>query len=122
GWDPQTGGSYTGGFVWYADVVAAGTANSNGRDILYVDTYPSLRNGQTEGIEATAAHEYQHLIHVAYDPGEQTFVNEGLSEWAEVANGYFTREITYLGEASEHNTALFTWRRDDGNLVLNDYQ
>ena len=123
GWDGS--GGYIGGFVWHADVVAANPGHSshqysNARDILYVDTYPGLRNGRTEGIESTAAHEYQHLIHLAYDTGEETFVNEGLSEWASIANGYFDRGVTYLSSASEHNTALFDWR--DGDLVLNDYE
>jgi hypothetical protein len=38
--------------------------------------------------EGTFAHEYQHLIHNDYDPGEETWINEGMSDFAEAINGY----------------------------------
>ncbi|ARA93673.1 hypothetical protein AWN76_011195 [Rhodothermaceae bacterium RA] len=118
----SAGEGYVAGFVDPLDLSSAG----NNRDVLYLDTRPGLvdddgnRRG-TAGIEATAAHEYQHLIRLAYDRDETTFVDEGLSEWAELLNGYPGRSITYLGEAARYNVALFRWS-SDGSEVLDDYQ
>ncbi len=38
--------------------------------------------------EGVFAHEYQHLIHSDYDPDEVNWVNEGLSDLAEILTGY----------------------------------
>lgn len=38
--------------------------------------------------EGTLAHEYQHLIHEDYDSDELNWVNEGMSDFAEILNGY----------------------------------
>ncbi len=81
----------------------------NNRDIIYIDTNPGFSRG-TDKVAQTLAHEYQHLIHAEYDISEETFVNEGQSEWAEVMNGYDGRNIGYLNDVSEHATDLYTWR------------
>ena len=39
-------------------------------------------------IESTFAHEYQHLLEYYEDPAELSWVNEGLSMWAETLSGY----------------------------------
>ena len=38
--------------------------------------------------EGTFAHEYQHLLHADQNPGEENWVNEGLSDWTEWLVGY----------------------------------
>jgi hypothetical protein len=38
--------------------------------------------------EGTFAHEYQHLLHGDQNPGEESWVNEGLSDWTEYLVGY----------------------------------
>lgn len=38
--------------------------------------------------EGTFAHEYQHLLHADQNPGEESWVNEGLSDWTEWLVGY----------------------------------
>ena len=38
--------------------------------------------------EATFAHEYQHLLEYYEDPNETTWMNEGLSDWAQTLTGY----------------------------------
>lgn len=40
--------------------------------------------------EGVFAHEYQHLIHNDYDPDELNWVNEGMSDFAEILTGYST--------------------------------
>ncbi|NOX38727.1 MAG: hypothetical protein GXO78_14450 [Calditrichaeota bacterium] len=66
-------------------------ATSNKRDLLYLDAYPGIYfNDQrsTDKVLSTTAHELQHLIHYHYDPDEETWVNEGLSELAGIYCGY----------------------------------
>ena len=46
------------------------------------------RNGHPLLIEATLAHEYQHLLERYQDPREVSWVNEGLSMFAESLTGY----------------------------------
>jgi hypothetical protein len=49
--------------------------------------------------EGVFAHEYQHLLEYYEDPGETTWMNEGLSDWAQTLTGYVdtTIPITNLG-------------------------
>ena len=115
--DAQQGG-FVAGFVSSADLTSTG----NNRDVLHIDSNEGIfRRSSIEGALGTAAHEYQHLIHFNFDPSEISFVNEGLSEWAEVMNGYTARSMSYLSSAAELNQALFTWRGTEA-AVLNDYQ
>lgn len=99
------------GFFDPRDLSSAG----NARDILYLDTDPGLNNPET--ILATAAHEYQHLIMAAYDGNENTFVNEAQSEWAELMNGYYGRDMDFLSDLTEHGTAFFRYRDDVGGIL-----
>ncbi|MXW63869.1 MAG: T9SS type A sorting domain-containing protein [Bacteroidetes bacterium SB0662_bin_6] len=97
----------------------------NAANILYVDLPQGLRGG-VASLGGTIAHEYQHLIHYAYQSGpgsELTFINEGLSEWAELLNGFPPRRIRYLNDPEEIRVRLLTWR-DRGTIrqVENDYQ
>ncbi|MEM6645412.1 MAG: T9SS type A sorting domain-containing protein [Bacteroidota bacterium] len=77
----------------------------NGRDMIYIDS----RLNTTLTL-AVIAHEYQHLIHANYDPNERTFINEGLSEWAEIMNGYNGRRPNYLSLGSALSGPLFDWQ------------
>ena len=112
------------GYVIGTDINPRARPNEgNQRDVLYLDTDPGVTSGNTATLLSTAAHEYQHLIHFNYDLGEETFINEGFSEWAEILNGYAARDISYLGDAAELNTQLFTWRTGEPISVLTqDYQ
>ena len=97
----------------------------NAANILYVDLPQGLRRGAAS-LGGTIAHEYQHLIHYAYQSGpgsELTFINEGLSEWAELLNGFPPRTIRYLNDPEEIRVRLLTWR-DRGTIrqVEHDYQ
>lgn len=59
---------------------------SNEREIIYMDTR-SLRAG-SDGYLGVLAHELQHAIHWNQDTGEDSWVNEGLSEAATSLAGY----------------------------------
>ncbi|NNE70678.1 MAG: T9SS type A sorting domain-containing protein [Rhodothermales bacterium] len=118
GYDPAVGGSSVQGFVDPNNL-----SGLNFRDILHLDTFPSLAAGaNVNGLYLTAAHEYQHLIRFAYDPGELTFVDEGLSEWAEVMTGYGPRRNTYWADTAELRRPLLGWRGTLEPGVDFDYQ
>ncbi len=126
GWEP--------GFGYIAGYFSTGVNSRNSADILNLDVLPGVyvpddvdsptasgRYQDVDNISATAAHEYQHLIMLDYDQNEITFVNEGLSEYAEIVNGYPIRTPTYLLAPVRYNIDLFDWRAG-GNQLLDDYQ
>lgn len=59
---------------------------SNEVEMVYLDTHP-LKTGTPEGL-GVLAHELQHLIHWNYDANEDTWINEGCSEYAMFLCGY----------------------------------
>jgi len=72
------------GFIRPEDVL--GSAHSNHADIVYLD---GVRNDPTsEYVLGVLAHEFQHLIHLAYDPDEVNWLDETLSETSMVLCGY----------------------------------
>ena len=95
-------------------------------------------------IEQTFAHEYQHLLHYYEDRNETTWLNEGLSDWAQTLTGYafpertideqgFDRHIQcFLGHCSRQTpfnpnpadmgpeNSLTTWQDQQGE-ILADY-
>ncbi|MDX1430199.1 MAG: T9SS C-terminal target domain-containing protein, partial [Rhodothermales bacterium] len=109
------GGGFIAGFVDPSDLTPSG--NGNNRDILHMDSNEGLLFRTFANFLATAAHELQHLIHFNYSTSEETFVNEGLSEYAEIANGYPGRTMRYLDDPVEQKLSLFSW--DGRNL---DYE
>jgi hypothetical protein len=89
---------YVGGFF-------SGTINSlMDRNVITIDAYDWANrvgpndspwrpndgpdNDRPHLYEGTFAHEYQHLLHADQNPGEESWVNEGLSDWTEFLVGY----------------------------------
>lgn len=100
----------------------------NFRDIVHLDVMPAMYTAtgtprSQTGIHQTLAHEFQHLIFSGAQTSAETetFIDEGLSEWAEVQNGYTARSITYLSTATEWNQSMLNWR-EFGGPSQNDYQ
>ncbi len=95
---------------------------SNQRDILYIDIYEGMKdsNGKRNPEKSlpTVAHELQHLIHYNYDQDEATFVNEGLSEVAEVICGFKLRDPGHY--FSQTDVPLFDWN-NISRKVIADY-
>ena len=73
-----------GTIVGYFDT--ANQAAPVGREILYIDSDPLNLNSDLA--RATLAHEFQHMLHWNGDPDEDRWVDEGCSEYAELACGY----------------------------------
>ncbi len=125
-YDPANGVfSATSGFFNPVDL-----SGRNNADIIYLDSSPGmiLPSGSRPDIsrvQLTLAHEYQHLINANVNGGfDLSFVDEGLSEWAEVMNGYSARAINYFQEPTERGKALLSWREGPpfGGPGAYDYQ
>ena len=116
GWTPETGGGYVAGFFFDVDVDGS-SLFSNRRDMLYIDSSPGIFFNGTRNFEQslnTLAHEFQHLIHWNYDPGEISFFNEGLSEYASYVCGFGLRSPAgYFGQP---NVPFIGW-----SSTLEDY-
>ncbi|MBM3935434.1 MAG: hypothetical protein FJ319_14285, partial [SAR202 cluster bacterium] len=79
--------------------------NSNQREMLYVDAR-KVRPGSADYL-GLIAHEFQHAVHSNYDMGEDSWVNEGLSELAKALSGYpLTFDSQFLKRA---DTQLDFW-------------
>jgi hypothetical protein len=85
---------------------------SNEKEMFYINVQ-AVRPG-TDALNATLAHEFQHMIHWHNDANEDAWVNEGLSELAMKINGYGTSGGIYSFTAAP-DTQLDTWgdRPDD---------
>lgn len=87
--------------------------------------------------EGTFAHEYQHLLEYYEDPDEESWVNEGLSDWAQTLVGYVDPSIPadqpdadghlacFQGYLSENfggpENSLTEWGDQGGPEILCDY-
>lgn len=86
--------------------------HSNEREMLFMDG-ASFRPGSPEYMKVLA-HELQHAIHWAHDPGEEAWVNEGLSEVAAELAGYSPSFIdAFLDRPS---TQLTFWVEGRGSI------
>ncbi len=75
--DLRGAGGYVSGADAFPQAVAPG---SNEREMLYIDR--SVLSAPGAGYNDLVAHELQHLIHANADDGEESWVNEGLSQVA----------------------------------------
>jgi hypothetical protein len=96
------GDSYTAGYFWSGNFYEAKKgSNSNGMDMIYLDTYPA-EPGSKEAYQ-TLAHEMQHLMNFATsllvrESSVDVWIDEGLSSAA---------EYIYLGEQVEERYEWF---------------
>jgi immune inhibitor A len=79
--------------------------DSNQREVIYISS-DSLTLGGTEYL-STIAHELQHAIHWASDPGEESWINEGISEVASGLAGFPPGSIASF--LLQPNTSLVQW-------------
>ncbi|RKY87238.1 hypothetical protein DRQ09_04795, partial [candidate division KSB1 bacterium] len=111
---PQESIYYAGYFTSNDQTTSEG---SNQRDLLYIDTYPSLSN--VHNLLSNVAHEFQHLIHYNYDKNEQSFLNEGLSQYAQILTGYNFENPSPFFEDTNRNLTTFASYPDP--KVIADY-
>ena len=126
GWTEESDSVYTAGFFYsvdqYSTLELPAGYESNQRDILYIDSYPGIFDG--EEINPlnplnTLAHEYQHLIHFNYNErlnkNEYTFINEGQSNFAALLSGYFPHN-SFGDYLESSNVPIFRWNRTGSTL------
>lgn len=72
--------------------------------------------------EGTFAHEYQHLLHNDENPGEESWVNEGLSDWTEWLVGYGIPNGHWDTAQKYAENSLVIWGdQGQGTEILADY-
>jgi len=81
---------------------------SNEREIVYISSPGPTVN--SEAYLAVLTHELQHAVHWPADPGEETWLNEGLSELAADRAGYRTGNVD--GYLRRPATSLTGWPED----------
>lgn len=88
---------------------------SNEKEMFYINLnwLNSLRN--YESYETVLSHEFQHMIHWANDRNEETWVNEGLSEFAQEIVGYPPDTVFARTFANTPDTQLNTWNESTAN-------
>jgi immune inhibitor A len=71
--------------------------------------------------EAIFAHEYQHLIHADYNPGDDTFMNEACSMFAEILCGYGADWSSINSYLHTPDNSLTIWEDQTDINILADY-
>ncbi len=84
--------------------------HSNEREMIFMD--PRKTAPGTPDYLGVLAHEFQHAVHWNYDPGEDTWINEGMSETAKDLAGYGADFIGFF--LSNPATQLNHWPEEVG--------
>lgn len=88
---------------------------SNEKEMFYINLSVLNSSGDYAYYETVLAHEFQHMIHWANDRNEETWLNEGLSEYAQEVAGYGSDTIFANAFIRTPDTQLNTWRADSGS-------
>jgi immune inhibitor A len=96
------------------------------RNIMSIDAYDWANRVGPDGsrpylYEGTFAHEYQHLLHDDYDSDEISWINEGLSMFAEYLTGYAVNEDNYSTFQELPENSLVAWGDQGGPEIVADY-
>jgi hypothetical protein len=119
------------------------TPPDNSTDQAYIDCAQSQGSSRPYGAarphqyEGTFAHEYQHLLEYYQDPAEASWVNEGLSDWAQTLVGYVNPAVAPDQPGADNHLAciqgfdppafggaensLTSWGDQGGPEILCDY-
>jgi hypothetical protein len=96
------------------------------RNIMNIDSHDWENRVGPDGsrpylYEGVFAHEYQHLLHDDYDPGEVELVNEGLAMFAEFLTGYVVGNDAYSTFEALPENSLPVWEDQGGPEIVADY-
>jgi immune inhibitor A len=88
---------------------------SNQKEMFYINLLAINRSQNYAALDTTLAHELQHMIHWHMDRGEELWINEGLSEYAQqvaefAVGGAFTAAFT-----ADPDLQLTSWGTVNGN-------
>ncbi len=95
-----------------------GPLHSNEADILYINSNNDPVN--TNAIQAVIAHELQHLIHWKHSPNEETWIDEGCSDYAAFQCGYDLRQHINAFQKAP-NISLTDWTQMSQTNLLAHY-
>lgn len=82
---------------------------SNEKEMFYINLNWLNALRDYDSYETVLSHEFQHMIHWANDRNEETWVNEGLSEFAQEIVGYPPDTVFARTFANRPDTQLNTW-------------
>lgn len=82
---------------------------SNEKEMFYINLTWLNQARDYEFYETVLAHEFQHMVHWANDRNEETWLNEGLSEFAQEVAGYPPDTIFARNFMAVPDTQLNTW-------------
>lgn len=97
------------------------------RNVMTIDAYDWANRVGPDGTrpylyEGIFAHEYQHLLHDDYDSDEESWINEGMADFAMVVAGYGDAVTGHLEDTAElPENSLVVWEDQGGLEVLADY-
>ena len=96
------------------------------RNMMTIDAYDWENRVGPDGsrphlYEGVFAHEFQHLIHSDNDGDEETWLNEGMSMFAEWLCGYAVGDDPYSYFPSHAENSLVWWGDQPGVEILSDY-
>jgi hypothetical protein len=83
-------------------------------------THPVALSNQY-AYESTVAHEWQHLLHHEYSPGDELWMNEGLSMYAELLTGYGLDPDYPNSYFATPDNSLTEWGDQGDDNILADY-
>ena len=81
---------------------------------MFYITLNALRNGGNDYYETVLAHELQHMIHWNYDRGEDLWVSEGLSEYAQQVADFDADTMFAHAFAADPDLQLTGWGEEAG--------
>lgn len=88
---------------------------SNEKEMFYINLRWLNNATDYNYYETVLAHEFQHMIHWANDRNEETWINEGLSEYAQEVAGYGPDTIFAGAFINLPDTQLNTWKVDSAS-------
>ncbi|MGE5333730.1 MAG: hypothetical protein ACM3N4_03445, partial [Nitrososphaerota archaeon] len=106
-------GQYLGGYFSSEDEFPrAISPYSNERQMIYINLASGIGQPGTSEYNSTIAHEFQHMIHWFWHPGDDSWQNEGMSVVAQHVNGY---SVGGMDDAllAKPNTMLGGWTGDN---------
>jgi len=84
--------------------------SANQKDVFYLD----ISGADSAGLDATAAHEFQHLIHCGHDFDEGYMVDEGCAIYAELLYANFSTEnLPEFESFREHPMVSLQWTAEE---------
>ncbi len=114
-YNTQMGAGVVGYFSGSDEYVRPAAPFSNQKEMFYINLAALNSTHDFTFHDTTLAHEFQHMIHWYMDRGEDLWVNEGLSEYAQDVAEFGGSTMFVTGFAADPDLQLTTWRPVGGN-------